>query len=360
MIQAPLASIERVAVFRALVLGDMLCAVPALRALRAGLPRAEIALIGLPPMRELVERLDCIDRFVEFPGYPGLPERACDLHALPGFLARMQGERFDLAVQLHGSGGIVNPLVASFGARLVAGFRDDVAWWPREHDALFVRWPHEGHEIDRLLALTSALGFAPHGRDLDFPLTGADRIELRAVLGDEALGRYACVHAGSQLPSRRWDVERFAAVADGLVERGLRVVLTGSAGERELVDALARSMRRPALNLAGRTTLWTLGALVEGAELVLCNDTGVSHIAAALETPSVVVSSGADAARWAPLAAELHPVLWAPMACRPCAHAVCPTGHGCAKAIGVDEAIAAVDRLASARPAAGCLARRAA
>ncbi|WP_414676515.1 glycosyltransferase family 9 protein [Methylibium sp.] len=338
-------SIERVAVFRALMLGDMLCAVPALRALRAGLPDAEITLIGLPWMRGLAERLAPVDRFIEFPGYPGLPERACDVRVLPDFLAQVQDRRFDLAVQLHGSGRIANPLVASFGARRIAGFRDEVAWWPQANGPWFARWPDEGHEIDRLLTLTTALGFAPRGRELEFPVHEADRRELRALFDGAPPRRYACVHAGSQLPSRRWGIERFAAVADALAERGLTVVLTGGEPERELVDALARAMRHPALALAGRTSLWTLGALVEGAELVVCNDTGLSHVASALATPSVVVSCGADVARWAPLDAALHPVLWQPVECRPCAHAVCPTGHACASGVHVDQVLAAARRL---------------
>ena len=286
-------SIERIAVFRALMLGDLLCAVPALRALRAGFPRAQITLVGLPWARALVERLPhCVDRFIEFPGWPGLPEVPCEVRALPDFIAQVQARHFDLALQMHGSGGIVNPLVATFGARHSAGFRGPHAWCPRGDAALYVRWPESGHEIERLLRLT-----------------------------------------------------------DALAESGRRVVLTGGAPEAEIVNALAACMRHEAVNLCGRTSLWTLGALIEGAERVVCNDTGVSHIAAALGRPSVVVSCGADVARWAPRDAERHRVLWQPMACRPCAHAECPFEHDCARAIEVPQVLHALG-LPAARPMA--------
>ena len=347
-------NIERIAVFRALVLGDLLCALPALRALRQGYPGACITLVGLPWAREWADRVDAIDDFIEFPGHPELPERACDAAAWPAFLAEVHARRFDLAVQLHGSGPTVNAIVALFGARRTAGFASDAAWRPEADAPWYARWPERGHEIERLLSLTDWLGLPRAGTMLDFPVRVVDRASLRGVWPQVDAQPYAVVHAGAQLPSRRWPVERFAAVAERLVERGLAVVLTGTAAESELVARLSAAIAYPTVNLAGRTTLWTLGALIEGAAHLVCNDTGVSHVAAALGTPSVVISSGGDALRWAPLDGSRHIVLWHPLPCRPCAHATCPIGHECARAIGVDEVVQAVDAHAGlrARPAA--------
>jgi ADP-heptose:LPS heptosyltransferase len=331
--------IERIAVFRALMLGDLLCAVPALRALRRGFPAARITLVALPWARALAGRLDCVDDFIEFPGAPGLPEVVCDVRRLPGFLADVQSRRFDLALQLHGSGAIVNPLVASFGARHCAGFADARAWVPPEDAGLFAPWPDTGHEVERLLVLTDHLGLPRRGLELDFPVTEADRAELLQVWPDAQRDRYVCVHAGSQLPSRRWDPNRFAEVADAIARSGRTVVLTGAGSEAALVAQVRAAMREPSVDLSGRTSLWTLGALVEGAEAVVCNDTGLSHIAAALRRPSVVIACGSDTRRWAPLDRARHRVLAHELPCRPCAHRVCPTGHECAAAIGVQAVI---------------------
>lgn len=326
--------IERIAVFRALMLGDLLCAVPALRALRRGFPDAEITLVGLPWAQALVQRLSMIDNFIAFPGHPELPEIECDVRAMPRFLDQVQARRFDLALQLHGSGRIVNSLVALFGARHVAGFFNDQAWLPERDAELFVPWPEQGHEIERLLTLTDGLGLISDGMHLEFPVTDADRSELLRVWPQaHAAWPYVCVHPGAQLPSRRWPAERFAAVANEIADSGRTVVLTGAASEVPLAGAVQAAMKQPCVNLAGRTSLWTLGALLEGAEQLVSNDTGVSHIAAALKCPSVIVSSGADVARWAPLDQDTHRVLWAPMPCRPCNHRVCPIGHPCAVAI---------------------------
>lgn len=333
----------RILVLRALVLGDTLCAVPALRAIRRAWPRAHIALLGLPASREVLSRLDCVDEWIAFPGWPGLPEQPPDVAALPGFLAAMQARQWDLAVQLHGSGQLTNPLVALFGARQVAGFH---AAGTAPPSPLHCPRPEQGHETQRLLALCRHLGLPVDGDALEFPLRPEDNAALRSAWpGWGDAGAYACVHAGAQLPSRRWPPARFAAVAQGLHEAGLAVVLTGAASERALVAELAGLLDArgvPHVNLVGRTTLWSLGALLKRARLLVCNDTGVSHIAAALRVPSVVVSCGSDAARWAPPDHALHRVLAKPAPCRPCAHADCPHGHACALDLGVDEVLAAV------------------
>jgi ADP-heptose:LPS heptosyltransferase len=329
---------QQVLVFRALMLGDMLCATPALRALRHGLPGAHVVLVGLPWAREWAERLDSVDEFAAFPGWPGLPEAPrSDARELLQFLQGLRQRRFDLALQLHGSGVIVNPLVAAFGAARIAGFAGSEAWVPPQDAERFVPWPHQGTEVERLLSLTDHLGWPRQGLALDFPLLPADHEAADRLCRRLGGAPLALVHPGARLPSRRWPPERFAAVADALAEIGLSVVLTGSADETELTQAVAAAMRASATDLAGRTTLWSLGALVERARVVLSNDTGISHIAAALGTPSVIVSSGGDATRWAPADGSRHRSFWHATPCRPCAHARCPIGHLCALGVQVDE-----------------------
>lgn len=298
------------AVLRALKVGDLLCAVPALRALRAALPDAEIVLVGLPWAAEFAVRFGhLLSGFREFPGYPGLPELPPQIGAIPSFLAAMQAERFDLVLQLHGSGRASNPIALLFGARHTAGFYPAVD--PCPDPDWFLPWLETGTEVCRLLALTEFLGFPTQGHELEFPVGEADH---RAAGDASRLGgaAYACVHPGASVPERRWPAEWFAAAADALAARGLRVVLTGTAAEAELTRAVAERMTVPAVDLAGKTDLGATAALLARAKLLVCNDTGVSHLAAAVRCPSVVVSTGDNPARWAPADAARHRVL-----CRP-------------------------------------------
>jgi ADP-heptose:LPS heptosyltransferase len=301
---------KRIAVFRALKLGDLLCAVPALRALRAALPHARIVLISLPWAAEFVRRFATyLDEFCEFPGCPGLPEREVDPPRLRAFLAEMRAARWDLVLQLHGSGPVVNPLLRQFGARRLAGFflnRDD-----RLDAKCFLPYPDHGLEIHRLLSLMEFLGIPSQGDHLEFPTSEEDERSLTAIPGihDLPAAKIICVHPGASVPERRWPADCFRQVAERLAERGYSLVLTGTEAESVLTRQVNPETSPPALDLAGCTSLGALAALLRRARLLVCNDTGVSHLAAALGTPSVVISTGNNAARWAPTNRCLHRVL---------------------------------------------------
>jgi ADP-heptose:LPS heptosyltransferase len=309
---------RRVAVVRALQLGDLLCAVPALRAVRTALPESEIVLIGLSWARTFVDRYRAyLDGFREFPGWPGLPEQPPRWEGVPAFLAAMQAEQFDLVLQLHGSGALTNPLVALLGAKRTAGFYLPGGYRPDPD--LFLPYPDEGLEVRRLVQLVEFLGMPTQGEHLEFPVYDSDRRALAALTAAESLGPrgYVCIHPGASVAERRWPAERFAAVARALAARGLRVVLTGTAPEADLTGQVARAAGGACLDLAGQTDLGVLAALLSEARLLVCNDTGVSHLAAALCTPSVVVSTGQNPARWAPADGRRHRVLGGGRAVQP-------------------------------------------
>jgi ADP-heptose:LPS heptosyltransferase len=304
----PPGSPRRVAVFRALYLGDLLCSIPALNALDRRFPDAEITLISLPWARELAERLPAVDRFMEFAGYPGLAETPYDEGRTAAFLDSVCQRRFDLAIQLHGSGEITNELVARFGAGATIGFGPP---GDRRLSAV-LPWREDEHEIARWLRLVALLGGGSADSQIDVPIADGERRRVDRLLAAPGIGRGPLVglHCGSKLESRRWPIERFAELGDNLARRhGARIVLTGGEGERHLAASMRALMHTEPVDLIGKTDLGAFLALVDRLDLLVTNDTGASHVAAATGTPSVVLFGPSRPSRWAPLDRARHAVI---------------------------------------------------
>jgi ADP-heptose:LPS heptosyltransferase len=282
---------------------------------------ARISLIGLPWARELVARYPrYIDEFIEFPGFPGIPEARFDPARLTMFLTHVQARQFDLAIQLHGSGLNSNAFVELLGARRSAGHRPPGGWSPS--DGMYVEYTGHGSEVDRCLDAVDAAGAPARGRHLEFPVTPSDRAELAALPAIQVLGSrpYVCLHPGARHPVRRWPADRFAAVGRSLAESGWPVVVTGTADEAATASAIAAAIGQRAIDLSGLTSLGALGALIAGARLLIANDTGVAHLADALGTASVIAFTHTDPERWAARDRSLHRVAAAKTQRNPCRH----------------------------------------
>jgi len=335
-----------IALVRARVgLGDLLCTVPLLRALQARLPQARVVLVTYEEVRPIVERLEPRVELLPFPGWPGIPERPPDAAALPGFVAAARAARFDLALQVYGANPAASELTAALGARRTGGFFVPGALRAAPDLATHLPYPLHAHEVSRHLALAAHLGAPPAGGEgLAFPIGAGDEAEAAGVRAAAGLdGPYAVVHPGATSPSRLWPAERFAAVADALAARGLGVAVTGVPGEEGLVRAVTAAMRAPAADLCGRTRLGGYAALLRDAELLVANDTGSAHLAAALGVPSATVFLSGDPVRWS-YADPQHAVARVQVECNPCHHLTCPIDHRCAAQLSVGQVLSAAER----------------
>lgn len=289
--------VERIAVLRANALGDFIFVLPALDALRAAYPQAELVLLGAPWHAELLrDRPGPVDRVLVVPPAPGIrasdpgePEpaglpAATREAAMAAFLAAAREERFDLALQLHGGGANSNPIVGALGARVTAGLRAEDAP-PLDR---WIRYVYYQHEAVRYLEVAALVG-APATTVLpSFPVTDADRFEARRVLGDPDRPRVA-LHPGATDTRRRWPAGRFAEVARELVTDGYEVLVTGTPAEREVVDRVVVAAGVPVSPQVGTLSLGALAACYADCALVISNDTGPLHLAAAVGASTIGV-----------------------------------------------------------------------
>jgi ADP-heptose:LPS heptosyltransferase len=341
-------SVRRVAYLRARVgLGDVLCTVPALRALRAARPDLRVALVTWAETAPLVDRFRAyVDELLPFHGYPGIPDRPAD-PARPAPFPRSVAGRFDLVIQGYGDRPAANEVCELMGALRTGGFAAAGFSAGRSaagDPALFLPYPRHLHEVHRHLRLVEHLGIpagAPDG--LEFPVRDQDRTGFAELARGHGLrpGQYAVIHPGATSASRRWPPEYFATVAEELAARGLRAVVSGARREEEITAAVVRHARCAVLDLTGATTLGEFACLLGGAALLVANDTGAAHLAAATGTRSVTIFLAGDPVRWAHAGAR-HRMVRAGVACSPCPHLSCPIDFRCAHELGPEAVLAAV------------------
>jgi heptosyltransferase-2 len=321
--------------------GDVVMATPALAALRAGHPAAEIVAEGRPYLAGLVRGIPSVDAFL--PELRGLSARARALRA----------RGFALAVVLPDS---VRSALAPFLARVPvrAGYARDPL-----RRALLTRAlapPREAGRrvpismIERYLRITRALGCPDVEPRTSLSVDAAARETAARRLAEAGLApgaRTLVVTPGASFGSSKlWPPGHFAAAADAIAKRhGLAVVLAPGPGEEALCREIARALEAPAAVLAEPpTSLAELAALIGSAALHLGNDTGPRHIAVALGTPTVVLIGPTDP-RHTAHQLERQRVLREDVPCSPCGLKACPIDHRCMTRIGPERAVAAAAEL---------------
>lgn len=279
-------AVNDVIVLRALGLGDLLTAVPALRAVARAFPAIRRTLLAPPSLAPLAYLTGAVDAVVPASGLGSPP---------PG------APRGAVAVNLHGRGPQSHRLLlATRPARLLAFAHADV---PESADG--PPWRPDEREVARWCRLLGAFGIAADPDDLD--------LALPSIAVAPAARGATLLHPGAASGARRWPVARWAAVARAECAVGRRVVVTGSRDERALAAAVAAAAGlRDDVVLAGTLDLVGLAGVVAAAGRVVCGDTGVAHLATALRTPSVLLFGPCRPCEWGPPADRpWHRVLWA-------------------------------------------------
>jgi lipopolysaccharide heptosyltransferase II len=314
-------------------LGDVLMTTPAIRGLKESGKGRRITLLtsGLgEKIARLIPEIDDVLVF-EAPWMKGTGELRGTGESLE-LVERLKQLRFDGAVIFTVYSQ--NPLPAAllcFLAEIplrLAHCRENpyqllTDWVPELEPERLIR-----HEVKRQLDLAEAAGARPSDLRMSLAVPENARARARNILERAGIGEassWLVLHPGASAPSRRYPPEHFAAAADQLAGRGWRIVLTGSASEERLISYIRQQMIMPSIGLAGRLSLAELAAVLEAAPLLISNNTGPVHMAAALGTPVVDLYALTNP-QHTPWAVE-NRVLSHDVPCRNCYKSVCPEGH---------------------------------
>jgi ADP-heptose:LPS heptosyltransferase len=234
-------------------------------------------------------------------GINGQPEIEENPEVLNEFFDSLRAEDFDLVIQIHDGGRRTNPLVLRMGARLTAGLKipDAVSldlWVP-----YFLFQP----EILRCLEVVALVGAVPTVLEPRIAVTQRD-LEEAAMVVPPLGAPIVALHPGANDLRRRWPPSKFAFVGDKLAAAGAHVVITGVPSEQALVDEVCATMKAKAQDLCGQISLGGLTGVLSQSMLLVSNDTGPLHLAAAVGTRTVGIYWGWNLFNYGPLTRSRH------------------------------------------------------
>ena len=351
--------VQRILCVRLDNLGDVLMTSPALRAIRASLPGSRITLLASAAGAAAARFLPEVDEAIMYPA-PWMKDPAASAESVLPLAQRLRRRRFDAAVifTVYSQSPLPAALLcAAAGIPLrLAHCRENpyqllTDWVPESEPQGGVR-----HEVQRQLDLVAHLGFHTSNSRLSFsipPRTSAAVSQRLRLLGIDPASDWFLIHPGASAPARRYPPELWAQAAQQLaLEHRCPVVFVGSAHETELIAAIRAGMATPSLALCGELDLGGLAACIALAPVLLCNNSGPAHIAAATGTPVVdlYALTNPQHTPWQ----VPHSVLFHDVPCRFCYRSVCPQGHhACLRQVDPGVVAAAATELLAAR-AAGC------
>lgn len=325
-------------------IGDAVMTLPAIGVIREYFPQAEITVLANPLVSQVFQHHDWVDKVITF-----------DRHGRhKGFFGRIRlaaeirQRAFDLAIILPNSlDGAIVPWLAGIPVRL--GKKSDGRSLLLTHGFPVALQPDGVHQSMNYLAILSYFGITGAAKEQRLNTTGDEDRAIAARLAEVGIGDSDIVlgiNPGATYgAAKRWYPDRFAAVARRLaLELGAKVVITGGPGETAIAADIEQDLAGNCLNLAGKTTVRELMALLKRCNLLITNDSGPMHLAAAFGVPLVAIFGSTDHTTTFPLSNRAV-VVREPVACAPCMKRECPTDHICMLSVTADRVVAAATQL---------------
>ena len=330
-------NISRIVVRAPNWVGDAVMSVAAFRELRSLFPNAHITVVSKPGTADVFRGADFVDEVLVY-----------ERHGLSSFwqqVRKWKERRFDLALLFQNA---FEAAALSFLARVPQrlGYDTERRAFMLNNPVAVPSWKNERHEIFYYLNLVNELErklLGTPGHEVSEPQF---QIEVSPERKKDALKFLTGTDAGKPLVllcpgsvnsrAKRWQAERYAALADQLAEFGATVALIGSPGELEVSKEVADSAKQPPVLLTGKTSVAEVAALISVADVLVTNDTGPAHIGAAVGTPTLVVLGPTNPLTTRPYGSAGE-IIRHPPDCAPCMLRECPIDHRCMTAITPEE-----------------------
>jgi len=338
--------IKNIVLMRTDRIGEVLLSSAAVDALKAAYPDARVTFVTSEYSSDLLRGRDDIDEVLTVDTFrkKGWLKEAFSL------AAELRKRRFDASL-------VMNPHKILHLACFLAGIPLRGGYGRKWGFLLNRKIPDlrdkgEKHEVRYAMDLLTTLGVENAEATPRLAVNGEARSSALRTLRGKGLGEddpYVVLHPGSSNQAKRWPTERFAALAGRIAgELGRRVLIIGSADEKELAGSVKEAAGAGALDIAGEMTLAELAAAIEKADLFIGNDAGPMHMAAALGVPVIAVFGrnipGVGPLRWGPWG-EGDVVFHEDPGCDPCYDTKCPYDYKCLRAVTVDAVFGAARKI---------------
>lgn len=337
-------AVQSVLIVRLRSIGDTVLATPSLYALKRFLPQARIDVLLEDWVAPVLDGFQSVDNIITF--------RRGSTSSRARVARQLRSTRYDVAYNLHG-GTTATLLTRASGARHRVGYAS--YQYSRLHNHLSppssLLWGRERtHSVEQQLALLGWTGVPVTDRPpTRLIVTEQAAVSVAARLRTAGLDEnaaFAVIHPAAAFATKQWATEKFARVAEELSARGLAVVALTATAETHIADELQRASAVQVIALTN-LSLPEVTALAARARLFVGNDSGIAHIAAAVQAPSVVIFGSSNVEHWRPWATAPAEVVLEEMECQPCHGYFCEKFEQpeCIKRVPVERVLGAIERV---------------
>ena len=279
------ADVRSILVIRTAYIGDVVMTLPVLKPLKELYPGATISFLTARGAAEVLRNNPYVDEVISYGPFWFYSSPKAEYGK---FIRLMRQRTFDLVIEARADIREILLLAWPLKARYRVSYDVGGGGYLLTH---VVPYPGLRHKVEYHLDLVRYLGYRGNGLEWGVYLTDEEQQRVSTIMAEQGIGRsFIAVHPGSRLPLKRWPVQRYGALCDGLMQKyGLPLVVFGAGSEKALVAEMASCMKHKPVTLAGALSIREMAGMLARAAVFICNDSAPMHLAAAMNTPTVAI-----------------------------------------------------------------------